>query len=104
MRQIKLSSLESPIDTKALVHLQEHLLRMNGPQAYRAQNLAMMGLIINRFLKEERIEEIVKQKPEEITLVDGSPIALLADKEATSLSMLSRCGAAFRWRRSRHLR
>jgi len=71
MRQITLSTLEYPTEAKALVHLQEHLLRINGPQAYRAQNRPTLGLVIDRFTREERIEDIVKQKPGEITVTDG---------------------------------
>lgn len=71
MRQITLSTLEYPTEAKALVHLQEHLLRINGPQVYRAQNRPTLGLVIDRFTREERIEDIVKQKPGEITVTDG---------------------------------
>jgi integrase len=71
MRQITLSALEYPSETKALVRLQEQLLRINGPEAFRAQNKPTLGLIIDRFSKEERIEDIVKQKPGQTTLTDG---------------------------------
>jgi integrase len=70
MRQITLSVLEYPTEAKALVRLQEDLLRINGSQAYRAKNQATLGLVIDRFTKEERIEDIVKQKPGETT-IDG---------------------------------
>ena len=63
MRQITLSTLEYPTESKALVRLQEQLLRNNGPEAYRAQNKPTLGLVIDRFTKEERIEDILKQKP-----------------------------------------
>jgi integrase len=71
LRQITLSTLEFPTETKALIHLQELVLRINGPQAYRAQNAPTMGLVIDRFIKEERIEEILKQKPGVATITDG---------------------------------
>jgi len=71
MRQITLSILEFPTETKALLHLQEQVLRINGPESYRAQRVPTMGLVIERFIKEERIEEIVKQKPGEIIITDG---------------------------------
>jgi integrase len=71
MRQITLSTLEFPTETKAMLHLQEHVLRINGPESYRAENAPTMGLVVERFLKEERIEEILKQKPGEITITDG---------------------------------
>ena len=58
LRQITLSTLEFPTETKALIHLQEHVLRINSPEAYKAQNTPTVGLVIDRFIKEERIEEI----------------------------------------------
>ena len=71
MRQITLSTLEFPTETKALIQLQEQVLRINGPQAYRAQKVPTMGLLVDRFSREERIEEILKQKPGETTITDG---------------------------------
>ncbi|MGO9336331.1 MAG: tyrosine-type recombinase/integrase [Terracidiphilus sp.] len=71
MRQITLSALEYPTEAKAMVRLQEDLLRINGPQAYRSQNQPTLGLVIDRFMREERIEDIVKQQPGETTLTDG---------------------------------
>lgn len=71
MRQITLSALEYPTETKARVRLQEDLLRINGPEAFRAQNKPTLGLVIDRFSKEERLEEILKQKPGEATITDG---------------------------------
>src|SRR5580698_11506841 len=56
-RQITLSTLEYPTESKALLHLQETVLRINGAQAYRAQNKPTLGLVIERFNKEERIED-----------------------------------------------
>jgi integrase len=71
MRQITLSALEYPTRTKALVHLQADVLRINDPQAFRTHNKPTMGLVIDRFTKEERLEEIVKQPPGEATITDG---------------------------------
>jgi integrase len=71
IRQITLSTLEYPTETKALVRLQEELLRINGPEAYRAQNQPTLGLVIDRFSSDERLEEILKQKPGETTITDG---------------------------------
>lgn len=71
LRQITLSTLEFPTETKALVHLQEQLLRINGPEAYRAQNRSTLGVVIDRFVREQRIEEIVKQQPGEIIILDA---------------------------------
>ena len=71
MRQITLSTVEFPTETKARVRLQEMLLRINGPESYRAENKPTMGLVIDSFLREQRIEDILKQKPGETTIVDG---------------------------------
>jgi integrase len=71
IRQLTLRTLEYPTEAKALVRLQEDVLRINVPQAYRAQNKPTLGLVIDRFIKDERIEDIVKQKPGETTITDG---------------------------------
>ena len=71
MRQITLSTLEYPTQKEALVHLQGDLLRINDPQAFRAHNKPTFGLVIDRFSREERLEEIVKQPPGEATILDG---------------------------------
>jgi integrase len=71
MRQITLSTFQYPTEAKVLVRLQKDVLRINGPQAYRAQNFPTLGLVIDRFMSEERIEEIVKQQPGEATITDG---------------------------------
>ena len=47
------------------------MLRINGPRAYRAQTVPTLGLVIDRFIKEERIDDILKQKPGEATITDG---------------------------------
>lgn len=71
MRQITLSTLEFPTKAKALVHLQEQVLKINGPDAFRAHNKVTMGVLIDRFQTEERLEEIVRQAPGEVTITDG---------------------------------
>src|SRR5665213_808871 len=71
MRQITLSTVQYPTEAKALVRLQKDVLRINGPQAYRAQNFPTLGVVIDRFMIEERIEDIVKQQPGETTLPDS---------------------------------
>src|SRR5580698_11673046 len=58
MRQISISTLECPTETKALLRLQELLLKINGPQSYREQNKPTVGLLIDTFMKEERIDDI----------------------------------------------
>lgn len=71
MRQLTLSTREFPTESKALIRLQELVLRINGPEAYKEQNKPTVSLLIDRFMREERIEEILKQKPGEFVKVDG---------------------------------
>ncbi len=71
MRQITLSTLEYPTETKALVRLQADVCRINDPKAFRAHNKPTLGLVIDRFTEEERLEEIVCQPPGEATITDG---------------------------------
>jgi integrase len=71
MRQITLSVLEYPTETRALVRLQEDVLRINDPKAFKAHNKPTLGLVIDRFIKEERLEEIVTQPPGETSITDG---------------------------------
>ncbi len=71
MRQITLSALEYPTETKALVRLQEDVLRINDPRAFKAHNKPTLGLVIDRFSTEERLEEILRQAPGEATITDG---------------------------------
>ena len=66
MRQITLSTTEYPTERKARVALQEQLLRMNGADAYRAQTNPTFGVVIDRFVKEERLAEILAQSPGEV--------------------------------------
>jgi integrase len=61
MRQITLSTLEFPTEAKAKVALQNRVLSMNGPQAFKAKQNPTFGLVIDRFIKEERLDEILNQ-------------------------------------------
>lgn len=65
-RQITLSATQYPTETKALVALQEQLLRMNGAEAFRAHVEPTFGVVIDRFVKEERLAEILAQIPGEV--------------------------------------
>jgi integrase len=65
-RQITLSVLEYPTETKARVALQEQLLRMNGAETFRAHIEPTFGVVIDRFVTEERLEEILAQLPGEV--------------------------------------
>jgi len=71
MRQIALSTLEYPAETRALVRLQEDMLRINDPKAFKAHNKPTLGLVIDRFSIEERLEAILRQAPGEATITDG---------------------------------
>ena len=71
MRQITLSVLEYPTETKALVRLQEDVLRINDSKAFKAHNRPTLGLVIDRFSTEERLEGILRQAPGEATITDG---------------------------------
>jgi integrase len=51
--------------------VQELVLRINGPRKYREQNVPTMGVLINRFMEEERIADILKQQPGMTTITDG---------------------------------
>ena len=66
MRQMTLSTTEYPTETKARVALQEQLLRMNGAEAYRARVEPTFGVVIDRFIKEERLVEILAQPSGEV--------------------------------------
>ena len=70
MRQITLSRTQYPTETKARVALQEHLLQLNRADAFRARNEPTFGVVIDRFIREERLVEILAQSPGEVK-VDG---------------------------------
>lgn len=71
MRQITLSTLEYPTETKARIALQEQMLRINGADSYRAHNEPTLDLVIDRFIAEERLKEILLQPPGEVTIKGG---------------------------------
>ena len=52
MRQVTLSTTKYPTVTKVRVALQERLLRMNGPDAFRANVEPAFGVVIDRFVKD----------------------------------------------------
>ena len=45
--------------------------RINDPRAFKAHNKPTLGLVIDRFSTEERLEEILLQSPGETTITDG---------------------------------
>lgn len=62
-----------------MIHLQEQVLRINGPKAYLARNVPTLGLVIDRFIAEERITDILKQKPGVTTITDGISYSTAAE-------------------------
>jgi integrase len=68
MRQITLSALEFPTEAKARVAVQDRVLAMNGSQAFKAKNTPTFDLVIDRFIKEERLLEIVAQRPGQVVI------------------------------------
>ena len=71
LRQMTLSTLEYPTETSVRIALQSKLLEINGPTWYKKQNKPTFGVIIDRFIQTERLEEIVAQPPGELTITDG---------------------------------
>ena len=78
MRQITLSTTQYATETKARVALQEKLLRINGPDAYLSKQEPTFGLVIDRFIKDERVQDILAQKPGETTITGGISYATAA--------------------------
>ena len=78
MRQLTLSALEYPTATKARLRLHEEVLRINGPDSFRAHVKPTMGVVIDRFRTEERFEEIMKQPPGPIFIADGLAYSTVA--------------------------
>ena len=66
MRQMTLSTLEYPTETAARRALQEQLLRINGSDAYIAQRSPTFGTVLDKFIAEERLKEIMARRPGEI--------------------------------------
>jgi integrase len=71
MRQMTLSTLEYPTEAKVKVALQERVLDLNGGHAFKAKHNPTVGLLIDRFVREEKIEEILAQPTGEVYLRDG---------------------------------
>jgi integrase len=71
LRQMTLSTLEYPTETKVRIALQSKLLELNGPVSYRKENKPTFGLVIDRFIESERLIEILAQPPGQVTITDG---------------------------------
>jgi len=63
MRQVTLSTVEYPTEARARIALQPMLLGINSPAQFKTHNVVTVGTLIDRFILEERISEIVKQRP-----------------------------------------
>jgi integrase len=71
IRQITLSATQYPTEAKARLHLNEHVLRVNGAEAFKNHNDPTFGVVIDRFIREERLVEIMAQRPGYVTITDG---------------------------------
>ena len=102
MRQITLSAMEYPTEASALIRLQENVLRINDPKVYKANNNPTLGLVIDRFTKEERLEESVKQPPGETTISNGFSWSTAAGYRSYLKKHVRPRWAAYPLQRSRH--
>ena len=78
MRQITLSVLEYPTASKARIRLQEEVLRINGPDSFRAHVKPTLGVVIEKFKTEERFEEILHTLPGAEISSDGMSYSTVA--------------------------
>ena len=63
MRQTTLSTVQYPTKAKAMTALAPLLLKINGHESYAEQQKPTFGLVINRFIEDERLREIKAQPP-----------------------------------------
>ena len=66
LRQITLSTLEFPTEAKARVAVQSRVAELNG--APKAKTVPTMGTVIDRFIKEEKLEEIIAQPTGQVSI------------------------------------
>jgi integrase len=78
IRQKTLSVLEYPTETKARIRLQEEVLRINGPESFRAHVKPTLGVVIEKFKTEERFEEILDSSPGTEISPDGMSYSTVA--------------------------
>jgi len=86
MRQITLSTTQYPTENKARLALQAQLLKINGPDTFKAHNEPTFRVVIDRFIEEERLVQIMAQPPGQITIKDG----LAYSTAAVYMSFLSK--------------
>jgi integrase len=65
MRQMTLSTLQYPTETAARRALQAQLLGINGNESYIAQRSPTFGIVLDKFIVEERLKEIMARRPGE---------------------------------------
>jgi integrase len=66
MRQKTLSTLQYPTETTARRALQAQLLGINGNESYIAQRSPTFGTVLDKFIAEERLNEIKARRPGEV--------------------------------------
>jgi integrase len=71
MRQITLSVTQFPTAKKARIALQAQLLKINGAETFKEHNQPTFEVVIDRFIQEERLVQIMAQPPGEVTITDG---------------------------------
>jgi integrase len=66
MRQKTFSTVEYSTESAARRALQAFLLKINGSEAYIAQRSPTFGVVLDKFIADERLKEIKAQRPNEI--------------------------------------
>jgi integrase len=66
MRQVTLSTVEYQTETAARRALQALLLKLNGSEAYVAQRSPTFETILDKFIADERLREIMARRPGEV--------------------------------------
>jgi hypothetical protein len=92
VRQITLSTLEFPTEAKARVAVQERVLNMNGPQAFKAKNIPTFGLVIDRFIKEARFNEVLSQPAGPVALTGALAYSLFEAMRPFLTDIFDRAG------------
>jgi integrase len=78
MRQITLSVLEYPTESKARLRLQKEVLRINGPESFRAHVIPTLGVVIEKLKTDEHFEDILQMPPGAEVSPDGLSYSTVA--------------------------
>jgi hypothetical protein len=78
MRQITLSVLEYPTESKARLRLQKEVLRINGPESFRAHVKPTLGVVIEKLKTDEHFEDILRMPPGAEVSPDGLSYSTVA--------------------------